>query len=62
MKNGVCSYHRYLQGDDDALELLVREYSDALVRYAYCFVQDWATAEDIMEETFIAIVLKPKRF
>lgn len=62
MKQGVSSYHRYLQGDHDALETLVREYSDALVRYAYCIVQDWATSEDIMEETIVTLILKPKRF
>ena len=62
MNHGVSSYHRFLQGDESALELLVREYSDALVRYAYCFLQDWAASEDVMEETIVALVLKPKHF
>jgi len=62
MKYGVGSYHRYLQGDKEALELLVRDCSDALVRYAYCYVQDWATSEDIMEETIVALIVKPRFF
>ncbi len=59
--DGASSYHRYLQGDPHALEELVRTYSDGLTRYAYLYVRDFATAEDIMEESFAALILKRKQ-
>ena len=55
-KNGASSYRRFLQGDRMALEALVYEYSDALVRFAYCYVKDSAAAEDIMEDAFAALL------
>ena len=58
---GFEHYVKYLQGDEDALEGLVRCYSDALVRFVYCFVQDAAAAEDIMEDTIVALIVKKKR-
>lgn len=55
-------YLRFLQGDNGALEELVRMYSDALVRFAYCYVKDAAAAEDIMENAFASLIVKRKRF
>ncbi len=60
--NGASSYRRFLQGDKRALEELVETYSDELIRYAYCFVQDSAAAEDIMEDTFAALIVKRRKF
>lgn len=59
---GASSYHRYLQGDPNALEELVREYSDPLVRFAYCLLCDSHAAEDVMEDTFAALIVKKKKF
>ena len=59
---GASSYHRYLQGDDSALEELVREYGDVLVRFAYCFLNDYYSAEDVMEDTFATLIVKRKKF
>ncbi len=59
--NGVSSYRRYLQGDPRALEELVRTYSDGLTQYAYLYVRDYATAEDVMEESFAALIVKRKQ-
>lgn len=59
---GVSSYRRYLQGDHEALEECIRTYSDALVRFAYCYVKDAAAAEDIMEETFATLIFKGGSF
>lgn len=58
---GESSYRRFLQEDPAALEELIRTYSDALVRYAYCYVKDSAAAEDIMEETFASALLRKKQ-
>lgn len=58
---GLSQYQRYLSGDEDALQELIRTYSDPLVRFAYCYVQDADAAEDIMEDTIVALIMKRKR-
>lgn len=62
MDNGAILYFQYLNGDESALTTLVQTYGDGLVRFAYCFVKDAATAEDIAEDTFATLILKRKRF
>lgn len=59
---GLIGYRRFLKGDNAALEETVRLYSDALVRFARCYVKDPATAEDIMEDAFVTLLLKRKHF
>lgn len=60
--NGASSYHRFLKGDMNALEELVGIYGDALVRFAYCFLGDPYAAEDVMEESFAALIVRRKSF
>lgn len=60
--HGARSYHRYLQGDKNALEELVKEYGDRLVRFSYCILGDPYAAEDVMEDTFAALIVKKKKF
>ncbi len=59
---GESSYRRFLLGDERALEELVRECSDALVRYAYCYVKDSAAAEDVAADAIATVLLGKKRF
>ncbi len=47
---------------DLILERLIFLYSDALVRYAYCYVHDSMAAEDIVEDAFASLYVKNKRF
>ncbi len=60
-ETGESSYRRFLQGDHDALENLIRTYSDPLVRFAYGYVKNASVAEDMMEESFAALFLKPRK-
>lgn len=62
MDNGAIIYSQYLCGDDAALVALVEAYGDALTRFAFCFVNDSAAAEDVTAETFATLVFKRKRF
>lgn len=62
MDIGAQLYTQYLSGDDAALEQLVKTYGDGLVRFAYCFVKDSMTAEDVAEDTFATLIVKRKRF
>ena len=62
VKQGLIGYQRFLKGATASLEETVRFYSDALVRFARHYVKDPAIAEDIMEDAFVALILKRKRF
>lgn len=59
---GTQLYLQYLQGEKENLSQLVKLYSDGLVRFCYCFVRDSAVSEDIMEETFAAIIVSRRHF
>lgn len=58
---GESSYRRFLRGDKAALEELVKEFSDSLVRYAYSLVKDPIIAEEVMEDCFAALFMKAPR-
>ncbi len=62
MQQGLVGYRRFLAGDSAALENTVRFYSDALVRFARYYVKDPTIAEDIMEDAFVALILKRRNF
>jgi RNA polymerase sigma-70 factor (ECF subfamily) len=61
-QTGLNCYMRYLKGENNALEEFVCTYSDSLIRYAYCYVQDAALAEDVMEETIATLIFHRKHF
>ena len=54
-------YCRYIKGDEDALNDLVKNCSSALIRFAYCYVPDSAAAEEIMEDAIVARIMKRKQ-
>ena len=60
--DAIRYYRRFLDGDNRALEELVREYSDALIRFAYCHVKDSVIAEEITEDAFAALIIKRRQF
>ena len=57
---GESSYRRFLQGDQDALEELIRTYSDELVRYAFTYVRSADVAEELVSDVFAALFMKRK--
>ena len=59
---GESSYRRFLQGDRQALEEMIRTYSDALVRFAYSYVRNSSAAEDVAEECFAVLFMRRKHF
>lgn len=54
-------YHLNLQ-DAKVLELLLRTYSEPLIRYAYSLIGCFAAAEDAMEDAFAALLIKGGNF
>ena len=62
MDNGASSYRRFLDGDDNGLAEIVRDYKDGLILYLNGFVSNISVAEELMEETFFKIITKKPRF
>ena len=62
MDNGASSYRRFLDGDDNGLEDIVRDYKDGLILYLNGFVNNIYIAEDLMEETLFKLIIKKPRF
>ncbi|MGN0679153.1 MAG: RNA polymerase sigma factor [Oscillospiraceae bacterium] len=62
MDNGASSYRRFLNGDDEGLTEIVRDYKDGLILYLNGFVNNITVAEELMEETFFKIITKRPRF
>ena len=61
-ETGASSCHRFLHGEGQTLERLIRTYSDSLVRFAYSYVKDSAVAEDMAEDAFATLFFKGRRF
>lgn len=62
MDNGASSYLRYLGGDDEAFENIIKEYKDGLLFYLSEITDNIFTAEDLMEETFFKIAVKKPKY
>ena len=62
MDNGASSYRRFLDGDDEGLTLIIKEYKDGLILYLNGYVNNIYVAEEIMEETFFKLAVKRPKF
>ena len=62
MDNGASSYRRFLEGDDNGLVEIIRDYKDGLMLYLNRYVQNIHIAEDLMEDVFVRLVIKRPRF
>ncbi len=62
MDNGASSYRRFLNGDDEGLTLIIKDYKDGLILYLNSYVNNIYVAEEIMEETFFKLAVKKPTF
>ncbi len=62
MDNGASSYRRFLDGDDDGLVEIIRDYKDGLMLYLNGYVQNIHMAEDLMEDVFVRLATKKPHF
>ncbi|MBE6714724.1 MAG: RNA polymerase sigma factor [Ruminococcaceae bacterium] len=62
MDNGASSYRRFLDGDDEGVVEIIRDYKDGLIFFIRGFVSDINTAEDLAEDTFVKLVTKKPHF
>jgi len=62
MDNGASSYRRFLDGDDYGMEELIRDYKDGLVLYLNSYLNDFSSAEDCVQDTFIKLAVKKPKY
>ena len=62
MDNGACSYRRFLDGDDEGVVEIVRDYKDGLILFLNRYVHNVHIAEELAEETFFRIIIRKPRF
>ena len=62
MDNGASSYRRFLDGDDEGVVEIIKDYKDGLTLYLNGYVNNIFVAEDLMAETFFKIVVKKPKF
>lgn len=54
--------HEYTKLTDEEMKNIMDSHGEYLIRLAYFYVKDWATAEDIMQEVFISYYRKSAQF
>ena len=62
MDNGTRCYHRFLEGDERALEEIVDLYNRKLILFINQLVNNLSDAEDLAAEAFLDLILKKPRF
>ena len=62
MENGINSYRRFLEGDNEGLEELVRDYQSGLILYINCIVHNIEAAKELSEETFVKLYVKRPKY
>jgi RNA polymerase sigma factor (sigma-70 family) len=59
---GMKCYERYLSGDETGLNDLVELYGDHLMMFINGYVRNLSTAEDLMEDVFVELLIDKNRF
>ena len=62
MDNGASSYRRFLEGDEDAFDEILKTYRDSLVFFINRYVQDYMAAEDIAIDVFMQLIVHRHRY
>ncbi|MBR6807462.1 MAG: hypothetical protein IKM46_03675 [Clostridia bacterium] len=62
MVNGESSYRSFLEGDDEGLVEIVRDYRDGMLLYVNGIVGNIFVAEEVVQETFTKLIIKNLAF
>lgn len=62
MDNGEKNYRRYLDGDDDGIVQLIKEYKDPLLLYLNGITGNFSFAEELIEDVFFKLAVKKPIF
>ena len=61
-EKGALNYESFLNGDNDAMSELIREFKDGLSLYINSMVRNICEAEELMEETFVELIVKRPKY
>ena len=62
MDNGLNSYNRFLSGEKDAIDEIIKEYKDGLVYYLFGITRDIQLAEECAIDAFVKLYTDKPRF
>lgn len=62
MDNGESSYRRYLDGDENAFDDILKMYFDKLTLFADRYLHDVSAAEDVAIDTILQLIIHKKRY
>lgn len=62
MDNGASSYRRFLDGDDDAFDEILKNYRNGLIFFINRYVRDEDVAEDIAIDVFVQLLVHRHRY
>ena len=62
MEHGESSYRRFLAGEQEAFDQILRDHRIGLIRFINQLLRDPDAAEDIAIDTFLELLLHPKRY
>ena len=62
MDNGALSYRRFLDGDESAFDIIIKEYFDNLIFFINRYVHDLHISEDIAIDVFADLVVHKNRY
>lgn len=62
MDNGASSYRRFLNGDENGLIDIVKEYGANILFFINGFVGNMTISEDLMEDTFCDLIVYKNRY
>ena len=62
MDIGASSYRRFLEGDDNGIVEIIRDYKDGLILFLNRYVNNIYVAEELTEDTFFRLVTRKPRF
>jgi len=62
MFNGAEYYRRYINGDEQAFDMLMDAYHDGLILFINKIVGNYSVAEELAADTFVELILHKKRF
>lgn len=62
MDNGASSYRRFLEGDEQGLNEIVEMYGNNLMFFINGYVKNISLAEDLMEDTFLELIIHKHSF
>ena len=62
MDTGADNYRRFLKGNRNGMVEIIRDYKDGLTLYLNGLTGNIHTAEELMEDTFVKLVVKKPKF